>query len=81
MPMRQLAAALAAVATGASGEIDTRDVRDVFTTWKCESLSFVFTPPPGDTSIFEKKKKKKMIIRPFVMQLFCRFKNGPFLQS
>ena len=38
----QVAAARAAVATGASGEIDTRHVSD---TWKCESSKLYLTHP------------------------------------
>ena len=40
-----VAAARAAVATEALGEIETRHVSD---TWECGSLSFVFTHPPED---------------------------------
>ena len=45
MLTRPVAAARAAVATGASGYIDTRHVSD---TWKFGSLSFIFTHPPED---------------------------------
>ena len=44
MLTRPVAAARAAVATGASGYIETH----VSDTWKCGCLSFIFTHPPGD---------------------------------
>ena len=40
-----VAAARAVVATGASGQIDTRHISD---TWKCGSLSSIFTHRPED---------------------------------
>ena len=47
-----VAAARAVVATGASGQIDTRHISD---TWKCGSLSSIFTHRPEDG-------KKKMLV-------------------
>ena len=40
-----VAAARAVVATGASGQIDARHISD---TWKCGSLSSIFTHRPED---------------------------------
>ena len=48
MLTRPVAAARAAVATGESGLIETRHVS---ATWKCDSLSFIFTHPPEDNRI------------------------------
>ena len=45
MLTRLVAAARAPVATGASGLIETRHASD---TWKCGSLSFLFTHPLED---------------------------------
>ena len=52
MLTRPVAAARAAVATGASGEIETH----VYDTWKCGSLRFVFTHPPEDFFFFYKRE-------------------------
>ena len=49
MPTRPVAAARAAVATGASGSIDTRDL---FYTSKCGSLTFIFSHPPEDEYMY-----------------------------
>ena len=51
-----VAAARAAVATEALGEIETRHVSD---TWECGSLSFMLTHPPEDKR--EKTKKGKSL--------------------
>ena len=48
-----VAAARAAVATGALGQIDTRHVCDA---WKCGSLSFIL---PTRRKIFSKNRKKR----------------------
>ena len=45
MLTRNVPAARATVATGASGKIYTDVVSD---TWKCGSLSFIITHPPED---------------------------------
>ena len=57
MLMRPVALARAAVASGASGETETRHVSD---TWKCGSLDYIFTHPPEDGK--EKEKEKGMCV-------------------
>ena len=53
-----VAAARAAVATGAWGKSKHDKTRHVSDTWKCGSLSFIITHPPEDKKQKNKKKHR-----------------------
>ena len=57
-----VAAVRAAVATGASGQTDTRHISD---TWKCGSLSSILTHRPEDG----KKKKCYLVVATAISEI------------
>ena len=59
MPTRSVTARWAAVATGESGKIHIH----VFDTWRCGSLSFMFTRPPEDLQKNDRHIKREPQLR------------------